>query len=910
MRNLSDLRCGLTLALAAASAVPATARAVDFGYTGSIITYTVPRTGTYQLAAFGAAGGTSKNPSYVASQPGGLGTVASGNFSLVAGQKLSLLVGGAGANGTSGEPQGDNTGGGGGGGSFVVLALGSNSLSPLLVGGGGGGGGITYAGGNGGTGTPGGAASQVYSGRTFGHGGANGAGGYAGLSALPPTGGGPNPANPVTPPGGNGLRPGMVGSAVIASPATAYNFPVGGAGGGGYLGIGEYAQRISGGVITVLSTNANSFLLGGAGSIGSSGGGSGGFGGGGAAGAGGGGGGGYSGGGGGIATVNPYFDVVNESNLLYYGGGGGGGGSYNASTIANADFFTTSGVRSGNGLVQVNLLLGYLTASDLPGTSSFATGSRWSTAAAPTATLPYEVDGGLTLRTPAGGGNMSFNGQSLKIGSGLTTAGALVLDNASGSTVTITGLTLDKGIVINGSNNNSATTSLTVGGGITLAAGGGTLQSGAVGNTLAVSGAVGGSGAMAVDGGGTVVLSSASNTYTGATTVAAGTLKLEGTYATPGFAVASGATLELSRNSNIDYATVTFTGDGTLRKTGPGQASWGPASATFSMASGSLIDVQAGTFVGGSYANEVWTNNKSDLNIAAGAVFSGVEADVRVDALTGAGLLRTGYYAGNVYTTLTLGVDNGSGTFTGAIENTIAATPGKVTKEGTGTQTLTGSNTFTGGTVISNGTLVAGSTTALPTNGAVTIGASGKLRLAAPGTATITIVTLAIAAGGQVDLTDDQLLTATAAATVRSLIASNAIVSSTNASTTLGIGYKMAGTATLVRATLYGDADLDGGVSINDFNVLAGNFGQASGRVWEQGDFDYDGGVSINDFNLLAGNFGQSLPASSEMWAGLLAFAAAHNDLAAFEAVTGVPEPSELAVLAVCGMAVLQRRRR
>ena len=109
---------------------------------------------------------------------------------------------------------------------------------------------------------------------------------------------------------------------------------------------------------------------------------------------------------------------------------------------------------------------------------------------------------------------------------------------------------------------------------------------------------------------------------------------------------------------------------------------------------------------------------------------------------------------------------------------------------------------------------------------------------------------------------------------------------------------------------LDGDADFDGGVSINDFNALAGNFGQASGQKWSTGDFDFDGGVSINDFNLLAGNFGQTLPAGSQAWAGLLAFAAAHDDLDAFAAVTGVPEPSALALLAAGAAAGLRRRRR
>ena len=70
--------------------------------------------------------------------------------------------------------------------------------------------------------------------------------------------------------------------------------------------------------------------------------------------------------------------------------------------------------------------------------------------------------------------------------------------------------------------------------------------------------------------------------------------------------------------------------------------------------------------VGGSSAQDNWTNNLASLNIASGATFSGVEAAVRVDALTGAGTF-TGGYNGNINETI--GVNNGSGTFSGALQN-------------------------------------------------------------------------------------------------------------------------------------------------------------------------------------------------------------------------------------------------
>jgi hypothetical protein len=57
---------------------------------------------------------------------------------------------------------------------------------------------------------------------------------------------------------------------------------------------------------------------------------------------------------------------------------------------------------------------------------------------------------------------------------------------------------------------------------------------------------------------------------------------------------------------------------------------------------------------------------------------------------------------------------------------------------------------------------------------------------------------------------------------------------------------------------LNGDANRDGRVNLDDFNVLAANFGQAN-RTFGQGDFNYDGTVNLADFNILAQRFGTAL---------------------------------------------------
>ena len=168
---------------------------------------------------------------------------------------------------------------------------------------------------------------------------------------------------------------------------------------------------------------------------------------------------------------------------------------------------------------------------------------------------------------------------------------------------------------------------------------------------------------------GVMVLTGA-NTYTG-TTISAGTLIYQNTYASMGETITKRAVSEInvasgSRNS----AATSFNGTGTLRKTGAGELVWGSAAATFALGSGALIDVQSGTFVGGSNANEVWTNNKSDLNVAGGAYFNTVEAYVDVNKNHGNRTIGTGSSAERVTRTSPLAWTTAAAPSSGVIQNT------------------------------------------------------------------------------------------------------------------------------------------------------------------------------------------------------------------------------------------------
>jgi autotransporter-associated beta strand protein len=291
-----------------------------------------------------------------------------------------------------------------------------------------------------------------------------------------------------------------------------------------------------------------------------------------------------------------------------------------------------------------------------------------------------------------------------------TTNGVLrVVNSNSGSALASWNFSTGAGLALNVANTSYSFGSISGDGSIFAGGGvlGTTLIEGALNTDTTFSGPIDPAATtMAVTKVGTGIWTlSGANTYRGVTNVDAGTLKLTNTNTSPTYNIASGAVLELNA-SGADRdggSSQTFNGLGTLRKTGPNGINWGANIGTFALGTGALIDVQGGTFTGGNSANEVWTSNLSDLNVVAGATFDGVEANVRVDALTGAGTISTGHPHAT-YANFTFGVDNGDGTFSGVLVN-FAATPGNFVKAGNGTQILTGANTYTGTTSINGGTL-------------------------------------------------------------------------------------------------------------------------------------------------------------------------------------------------------------
>ena len=311
-----------------------------------------------------------------------------------------------------------------------------------------------------------------------------------------------------------------------------------------------------------------------------------------------------------------------------------------------------------------------------------------------TAALTKTTAGTVTLA-----GANDYNGATA-VNAGILKAGAVnafsansavTLANVSGATLDITGFDNAIGSLSGGG---------AIGGWVRL--GSAILTVGGDNSSTSFAGVIGGSGGGLVKtGSGTLTLTGA-NTYTGATTVNSGRLAFQSTNVSPAYSVASGATLEFDvASGSRDLPTATFSGAGTLVKSGTGTLVWGPGVATFSLGAGSLIDIQGGTFIGSSWSNENWTGNLSSMNIAAGATYNGNEADTRIDALTGAGTFMNGWGG---YGSATIGVAGGSGTFSGVLANSSSVL--NLIKTGTGTQTLSGANTYTGTTTVNEGTLI------------------------------------------------------------------------------------------------------------------------------------------------------------------------------------------------------------
>jgi len=381
---------------------------------------------------------------------------------------------------------------------------------------------------------------------------------------------------------------------------------------------------------------------------------------------------------------------------------------------------------------------------------NWKTNANWLGGAAPTG------NGGENLVFPSGASNLSTNNNINN-----STFNSITI-SGSGYTIGGSAITLGAGGLADSSIAGTNTVNLAT----TFAATRAVTVSNA-GTTLTISGVISGAGGVTKAGAGTVTLS-ATNTYTGVTTINAGTIAVAadarlGTapaVATAGKLTFGGGTLRTTASFTLAANRgIALTGAGTI-STDPGTTlTYGGiiagASPLTKAGTGTLIVSGANTYTGvttiGAGTLQLGATNAvpsgSAVTVSGGAIFDLRGFSDAIGSLAGAGTVTSGA-AGAVV--LTAGGNNSSTTFSGVMQNgsgTVA-----LAKTGTGTLTWSGVNTYSGTTTVSAGVLDVQNNSSLGTTaGATTVASGAALQLDGSGLVVAEPITLSgtgVAGGG------------------------------------------------------------------------------------------------------------------------------------------------------------------
>jgi autotransporter-associated beta strand protein len=445
------------------------------------------------------------------------------------------------------------------------------------------------------------------------------------------------------------------------------------------------------------------------------------------------------------AITGTFGNIIQQGTLLVATGATIGSGQVfvqggvldiGSNALAN-NFQVTGGTLRGNNAIQVSQVAGSTSGTveaALAGTGAFSksgtgtltfsgnnTYTGGTTITAGTLTLGSATalgTGAVTLT----GGTLNLNGQvinnNLTLGAGLIGGSGTLAGVVSGTAAfTKSGTTT---LVLNGLNTYSGGTTITAGvltvgtttalgsGAVTLTGGTLNLNGQTIGNDLTLgagvidgsgtlTGVISGASAFSKSGSGTLTFTR-NNTYSGGTTISAGTLNAASNGALGSGAVTiSGGTLNLGTSSLANTITLSsgslagsqLNGDKLVLQGGEvtGVVASGALSKT---GSGTVTLSGANTYSGGTTvsAGTLVVNNADALG-AGSVTLSGGSLDVKANTV-----------AKDITLTSDSTVAGANGTISGVISGS-----GLLTKVGSGSLTLSGNNTFAGGALVNAGTL-------------------------------------------------------------------------------------------------------------------------------------------------------------------------------------------------------------